>query len=364
MKKQTKSLLILALAVVLCVGAYVGVRVGKTAKEKKEKAEQEAATVYLGNLTDLKKVSYELDGDTYHFELVGEDQWIYTDDPELTVDGEMFVKLENRLVGLKAQYSVDISDALAAYGLDPGRKVTAEDSQGNTLSLILGKACPGDNVIYAMEEGGDKVHAVTVYVDNYSSESILELATAKEFPEFEPEDVTKVSFTGEKFGTMLLEKDGEEWYMTLEGGEKQKVNDFKMPLELTYYSSPDLFMDAVINDDLRYMAMDKCVAYQPTAEDLARTGLDTPKYTIGVSYLDENGTEQSFRLDIGKYYELLDEYGKDITPTMLQRYAMVEGGKFLCIMGEDDYERLELMWYEFNGHSVKEEPVGAAAEED
>lgn len=364
MKRQAKKLLILLAIVCACVGGYVGVRLGMEAKARKEAEAKENATVYVGALRDVAKLSYTApDGTLLEFSHDA-DGWHFTPDANLPVDGETLDKLEDRLVGLKAIYSISLKDELSSYGFDTGRALTASDSIGNVLDIVIGKAASGENQRYIMLADGSAGYVVTEYLNTYSKNSLLDLADVHEFPKIDQSNLLSVSFTGEKFGTMLLEKTGttEEtyvWYLTLEGQERIKLNDFMPSLDVTSYSSVDKYVESIYNDDLKWIAMDSCWAYKPTAEQYAETGLDTPKYSIAVTYLDEEGAEQSFTLLVGDYYEIYDEDGMEISPTLLKRYVTLEGSDFICLLDEDDYERMEITWYEFNGHSVKEEPVGS-----
>jgi len=389
MKKQLRSFIILGIVVVLLIGAYVGVLLWNKAQAERAKQEAEDSIVYVSQLADAVEITYSnADGTTYSFARNEEGAWYYTPDEDFPLNGENLDNIEAEVMGLAAVYSVELNDDLSYYGLDTGKILRVTDSNGETLDMVMGIRSSDEESYYVMLAGGDTCYTIDGDLNRYTNKTLLDMADLRDRADMDEERLISVTFEG-RLGTFVLDKEtvvteqeitdpetGETsmqpvteyvWYVTTASVERKPLRNFDIPAELPSYSSTDKYLTAVVDDDLAYLNYDFAYCYNPTAEQLEETGLNDPKYVITIVYetdeMLEDGTyaTETMVIHVGNYHELYEEDGTEIIPTMLKRYVYVEGDSFIYIMDEDDYERLEMTYFEFNGHSVKEEPVGVAS---
>ncbi len=362
MKKQTRTLLILLAAVVVLVGAYAGIRLGLKAKAKREAEEAAQAVVHVGELEDLQEVTYQNPYGVFRFTRQDDGQWVYAEDPELPIDPQNLEDIAEAVVGLTAVYEVEPEDDLSYYGLDGTKTFSATDSQGRTLDLILGKQCPDGATYYAMLSDGSACYTIPDALDRCVRKALTEMILLPEMPKLTRESLLSLKVEG-RLGTFLLDRDGDEWFVTLDDGERTPLMDFEVPVRLTAFSSNDKYLDSLLDDDYTYFRI-RSAAFYPIADaDLSDFGLETPKYVITLVY-DLGEGIQTLVLSVGKYSALEDANGRQISDTALQRYAVLGGDDIIYTILEDDYERTERMYFEFFGHEMSEEPVGQAANED
>ena len=360
MKKQTRTLLILLAAVVLMVGVYVGIRLGLKAKAEREAQEAQDALIHIGELEDLQEVTYQNPYGVFRF--VRQDgEWIYAEDPDLPIDPQNLEDIASAVVGLTAVYQIETEDDLSYYGLDGTKTFTATDSKGRTLDLILGKQCPDGATYYAMLADGSACYTIPDALDRCVRKPITEMILLPEMPKLTRETLISLKVEG-RLGTFLIDRDGDEWFITLDDGERTPLMDYEVPVRLTAFSSNDKYLDSILDDDFSYFRIRSAATYPVSEVDLSDFGLESPKYVITVVYKTEEGVT-TIVLTVGKYVAVVDENGRQISDTALQRYALV-GDDIIYTILEDDYERTERMYFEFFGHEISEEPVGEAADEN
>ena len=130
MKRNAKSLVILAVVFALILLVYFGVILGKNAASEKKQAE---AAIPVGNLVDVVDLTYSTGESSLHF-INSDNLWQYADDVDFPLDAYWIRQLNTILVGLTASRQIEISDSLVSYGLEtPARTLRAVDSNGNVL---------------------------------------------------------------------------------------------------------------------------------------------------------------------------------------------------------------------------------------
>ena len=360
MKKQTRTLLILLIAVVVLVGAYAGIRLGLKAKAEREAREAQDAVIHVGDLEDLQEVTYQNAYGVFRF--VRQDgTWVYAEDPALPIDPQNLEDIASAVVGLTAVYQVEAEDDLSYYGLDGTKTFAATDSQGRTLELILGKQCPDGATYYAMLADGSACYTIPDALDRCVRKSLTDMILLPEMPKLGRDSLLSLKVEG-RLGTFLLDRDGDDWFVTLDDGERTPLMDFEVPVRLTAFSSNDKYLDSVLDDDFTYFRIRSAAFYPVEDANLADYGLETPKYVITAVY-DLGDGVRTLEIRVGKYVAITDDTGRTISDTALQRYALI-GDDILYTILEDDYERTERMYFEFFGHEISEEPVGEAANEN
>ena len=386
MKKQTRNFIILGIVVVLMVGAYVGIRLWNRFQAEKEAQAAEDSKVYVSQLVDAVEITYSNSEGEYSFARDEDGAWHYVPAPGFPLDDSNLKKIEEEVMGLEAVYSVDLTDDLSYYGLDSGKTLKVTDSNGQVLDMVIGTRSSDQESYYVMLAGVDTCYTIDGDLNRYTNKTLMDMAVLPERLDMDEEILVSVTIEG-RFGTMTLDKEtavprqdtdsesGEAaaesapeyiWYITTDEVERKTLKTFDIPMDIASYSNTAGYMEAIIVDDLTYMSVDGGVAYQPTEEELADMGLLEPKYVITVVYetdeLLDDGTyaTETVAFEIGDYNEFYEEDGTEIIPTMLKRYVRIVGDDLIYLMDEDDYEKLELTYFEFHGHSIEEEPVGTA----
>jgi hypothetical protein len=158
MKKNAKTLIILAAVLVVCIGAYIGVAVHKANVSKKESAETAAAQIYPSDWGTPVKIAYTADGSSLSFTFE-DTSWYYDGDRDLPLKQSSLTGLVSVLDALSAVRTFDAAADLSQYGLDaPAYTVTSTDGNGNALTLLVGGKS-GDNY-YAMKNGGGEIYTI------------------------------------------------------------------------------------------------------------------------------------------------------------------------------------------------------------
>lgn len=110
--KQGKTLLILLVLLVACLGVYLALRSYNQAQEEVDD------TVYLTNLGEVTSLSFTgTDGSDLSFTKDG-DQWSWNGDADFPTDQDALTALAEDLAALPAVRTFDEPDSLDAYGLD------------------------------------------------------------------------------------------------------------------------------------------------------------------------------------------------------------------------------------------------------
>ncbi len=374
MKKQTRNLIILGIVVVLLVGVYFGIRLWQKAKAEKAAEDAANSVVYVSQLSDVVSIAIENHEGLHHYYKDAEGSWHMEEDEAFPMDGKNLDDIAYAVMELPAIYTVELQDDLAYYGLDDGKRLTVTDSAGTTVELVLGNVTADGQSYYAMQAGGDVAYTIDDDLNRFTSKEILDMAAIREIPKLGENNVLSVTVEG-KLGTLLLERgepiEGDEdfqyaWYVTTEDQPRGLVETFNIPMNVASYSNAGKFVNAILVDDLAYINFDAAAAYLPNVESLADYGLEEPKYVITVVYetdeLLEDGTyaTETAVISVGSYIGVYDQNGEELAATTLQRYTMVEGDSVLYIMDEDDYEKIEVTYFEFHGYDLGDEPVGLA----
>lgn len=79
MDKKTKKLLLLTGVLFLLLLLLSGVKYLNQKKEKKQEEENEAAKIYVTDLSDVSEISYNMGDGEYTF-VKRDDTWVYTED--------------------------------------------------------------------------------------------------------------------------------------------------------------------------------------------------------------------------------------------------------------------------------------------
>lgn len=299
MTKQTKTLTVLAAALVVCGGAYAALRVWN------DRQAQIDDTVYVTQLSDLTGLSLTNGQGELSF-TKAEDAWQYDGDDAFPADQEAVEDLAEQICSLAAIRVIDDPEDLSAYGLDePALQASVTAGDGTAATLLLGDV--SDSYCYAKRADSDTVYTVSTELpENLESLELLDLAAIPDFPDLGTDTIS--SLTWESGGTTLTLTKTETETAGTESGDSSSsesaeetepawdVNGTAIPSDNSTFTS--------LMAQLSSLAFDACYDYKGEAEALSACGLDTPVGVLTVTY----GESETLTLTIGALDGTGDSY--------------------------------------------------------
>lgn len=267
---------------------YAGVALYSDHSEKKAKESLEAEKIYMTDLSDVKTISYQINGTELSFTKEGE-TWYYDGDKDFPLQQSKLSILSDNVKKLEAVRKLDGGDEFAAYGLDePVRVVKAASSDGGSVTINLGKTTDDGNY-YAVKEGDTTAYLIGPSLFDETSYVLEDLIALEEFPAITGTDIQEIHITkdGNTWNYRKQQEDSADtvvWYQATDHKESTKLE-----------SNSQL---NVLADTISGFAFSGFADYKAADESLALYGLLNPTAKISYRYL-KNGEEQSLTLSIG-----------------------------------------------------------------
>lgn len=318
MTKQTKTLTVLAAALVVCGGAYAALRVWN------DRQAQVDDTVYVTQLSDLTVLSLINGQGELSFTKV-EDAWQYDGDASFPADQEAVEDLAEQVGSLAAIRVIDDPEDLSAYGLDePALQATVTAGDGTAVTLLLGDV--SDSYCYAKRTDSDTVYTVSTDLpENLESLELLDLAAIPGFPDLGTDTIS--SLTWESGGTTLTLTKTENGDSSADASSSSEsveetepawdVNGTAIPSDNSTFTS--------LMAQISSLAFDACYDYKGEADTLAACGLDTPVGVLTITY----GEGETLTLTIGALDGTGDSY-----------YAQLSGDPAVYLLSADSVDTL------------------------
>lgn len=318
MTKQTKTLTVLAAALVVCGGAYAALRVWN------DRQAQIDDTVYVTQLSDLTALSLNNGQGELSF-TKAEDVWQYDGDDAFPADQEAVEDLAEQIGSLAAIRVINDPEDLSAYGLDePALQATVTAGDGTAVTLLLGDV--SDSYCYAKRTDSDTVYTVSTDLpENLESLELLDLAAIPDFPDLGTDTIS--SLTWESGGTTLTLTKTENGDSSADASSSSEsaeetepawdVNGTAIPSDNSAFTS--------LMAQLSSLAFDACYDYKGEADTLAECGLDTPVGVLTVTY----GEGETLTLTIGALDGTGDSY-----------YAQLSGDPAVYLLSADSVDAL------------------------
>lgn len=186
MKRSVKSIILLAVLVLLIGGYYLTQNLTRTVS-----VTEETGTFALTDKTseDLVGISWTKDDVSYHF-VREDDLWVNADDAAFPVNQDAVQALADDLFGIAADRKIEDVQKVADYGLDvPVFTVAGEWSDGTTTEYAMGDATPFGDGYYLKLSGSDTtVYTVANSLNTMFSDTLVDLAQPEEIPAVENAD--------------------------------------------------------------------------------------------------------------------------------------------------------------------------------
>lgn len=349
MKKKKLQLLFSVLVLAVCVGGYLGIRAYNDYTAKQKDAAAEAAKIRVSSLGQITKLSFTNSNGTFSF-YQDSGIWYYEPDTEFPLSQTKIETLASSVESLTAVRSFAPSDSLSSYGLEkPAYTVTATDSDGNTMALLLGGSA-GDNC-YAMKQDGTEIYTVASTLASGLDCTLNDLVEVETFPAVGKDTIRSVTIASPT-KSLTFEKESAEtngdaengsdaaatsaapdvWYVS-QNGSRKAVDSFTPP---SGAKATDL-MDQLL-DTVSFLSFSSCADYKADRASLSAYGLDTPALTVTVSYTDAaDGSDASFTFSVGSMNADSSAY-----------YAVKDGSSAVNLMDAETVSMLSDTFSAFN----------------
>lgn len=315
MTKQTKTLTVLAAALVVCGGAYAALRVWN------DRQAQIDDTVYVTQLSDLTGLSLTNGQGELSF-TKAEDVWQYDGDDAFPADQEAVEDLAEHIGSLAAIRVIDDPEDLSAYGLDePALQASVTAGDGTAVTLLLGDV--SDSYCYAKRTDSDTVYTISTDLpENLESLELLDLAAIPDFPDLGTDTIS--SLTWESGGTTLTLTKTENEDSSADASSSSEETEPAWDVNGTAIPSDNSAFTSLMAQ-ISSLAFDACYDYKGEAETLAECGLDTPVGVLTVTY----GEGETLTLTIGALDGTGDSY-----------YAQLSGDPAVYLLSADSVDTL------------------------
>ena len=289
MKNKTVKMVIAVAVLVVCCGAYAGVKTYVAKQEQKESEEEteEKTTVFSASADDIQSLDFMIDKNETTFEK-DNDQWIKKDEKEFPVNQTTLDDAASSVASIESDRVLSDVEDLEEYGLDtPSNTLkivtkdsgddSSEDSADDSAKTVTTTLYVGDENSstsqYYVYKDDDKT---TVYMVDASSiepftKDLYDYAQGEDFPAISnTDDINKIYVSGENSYELVKNDDNSLWTIQGAGDEKEKTDSATVSSLVSSFGS---------------MAYNSFVNYK--CDDKSEYGLDDPYAVITVDYQEE-----------------------------------------------------------------------------
>ncbi|WP_276929864.1 DUF4340 domain-containing protein [Herbinix luporum] len=287
-KRKKKNLLTLIFLVVM-LGLMSGFYVWYLNKNKDrgETASEDDSLILATMDPDLIERIHFKNDEADMILILEDDTWVTEADKERPIKQNYVDNMISIIDEVKAERIVDEKpEDLAQYGLvSPYASLKATQSDGKSVTLLLGDEVSGGQGYYAKLDGNDTVFIVPTLYGTYLSYSDVSMTQVDNGPSLTSNDIYHIE---------VLKKDGEDFELIYD--EDSKYHKAGTPL-LSWavlkpfeepYSADSSKVSEVISNFTRFYFL-SCVDYK--GEDLAKYGLEDPTASILVEYYEQHEEE-------------------------------------------------------------------------
>ena len=323
MKNKTVKMILAVAVLVVCCGAYAGVKnyVSHQEQQESEEEEESSTTVFSASADDIESLDFMVDDTETTFEK-NDDTWVKKDEKDFPVNQTTLDSAASSVASIESDRVLEDVDDLAEYGLDsPSNTIkivskvsdseedteesedtsdsdsaesssdaesskdidnTEESSEATTTTILyVGDENQSTSQYYVRKDDDKK----TVYLVDSScvepfAKTLYDYAQEEDFPAISSTDtISKITVKGEKSYELSENKDTSSWSVSGDGDE-EKADSATVSSLVSSFGS---------------MAYDSLVNYKCT--DDSEYGLDDPYATITVDYQEEKETEEDSDTD-------------------------------------------------------------------
>ena len=284
MKNKTVKMILSVAVLLICCGAYMGVKtyVAKQEESSTETEENTTVSVVSLNTDEIKSLQFVIDKEETVFAKEN-DSWTKEGEPEFPVNQSTMDSAASAVAAVDSDRVIEDVEDIAQYGLDnPSNTIQityqgSEDKSENTTVLRVGDKNDSTSQYYVSKDDDRK----TVYLVDAScvepfANSLYDYAEEEAFPAVSnTEYVSRIEVSGQENAyTLEKETDTGFWNISVDG-EAEKADSAKA---------------SALATNLGSIAYDKFVDYD--CENESDYGLNKPYAVITVDYQEEVEAEE------------------------------------------------------------------------
>ena len=284
------AVLLVLLAAVLIV---LGIRYRENREEEPDGQDALAAAAMGGE--GYSALVYSNGSTTLSF-LMGEDgNWTWENDPKFPLKQDTVAAILLLLENWRPQQTLRAGEELGDYGLDePAGSLTLSGEAGALRTLSFGKTTTDGSSRYVMDQSDPStVYIIQDTLFAYMSIPIYDMMELPVLPVLEEGAIRSILIRGPEgadetpalvTALSAVKRSGDDGPVTwLQGSENVTGN---------------AAVQALL-EDIRTLALSKCVDYDPSDEALSICGFDAPSATLTVNYISGTGVEEALSLSVG-----------------------------------------------------------------
>lgn len=315
MTKQGKTLIALAVAIVVCGAGYAGLRAWNQGQSETDD------TVYVTQLSNPTALTFTNQYGTYSF-TKGEDGWTRDDDSDFPADQDALDDLAGQAGTLAAVRTISDPEDLSSYGLDePSMEVSVTGEDGTQVELLIGSTVDSGDY-YAKVEGSDTVYTIASTLPEALDIQVDDLIALAQFPSLSEDNIVSVAWTsGDNTLTLTKEESasGDSDSDSSSDSSADSSSDSSEEETTTVWTvdgqtvSDDNTTFISLMAQLSELEFSGCYDYHKQAQTRTDCGLDTPTGVLTVTYTDGD-EEKTMTLTLGalaeggeSYYAMLDD---------------------------------------------------------
>ena len=191
--KKHRSLLILTGVLAVLVIVYLGLGSYNEKQEQKQASEAEKNAVTVTDISDIREISYQYEGNDFAF-AKNDDVWYYTKDKEFPVAQSYIDAMATAFGNITAVRELKETDQLSDYGLeDPKYTIHLKDSEGTETTLYFGNAVE-DNYYMTLNDK-EKVYTVSGTILDTISYELNDFLQKETLPSIGSTNLKKVTIS-------------------------------------------------------------------------------------------------------------------------------------------------------------------------
>lgn len=322
MKKQTRTLVVLAAALAVVIIAYFGISAWTKSRDEAAAKAAEDEVITLSKLTDITGIRYKYQGEVLDFAKNTEGTWEFPQDARFPLDTGMITGIEETLSELIALRSFENKDGAAAYGLEePSMWLEATTSGGESFTLNIGNTAGSGAGRYASVSGSEMIYTVEDEVVSAFSYTLTELAVVVNFPALSESNITSVNLYLDG-RTLDMRKDT----ATDDSGDTVYTWYLQVDSEAAEIPAAGTTLLSMLSE-LGSLSFAGLHAFRIDSAVLQSCGLDSPQYTVYVDYEDGSLALQLGSTDEnGYFYAMLNDspYIYLLNPTLVATLITID----------------------------------------
>lgn len=294
-KKRTRNLLIALAAVIVLAGALAALvwLVPKAPEKENTSSGTTSYELYRQSTAAVDHVDIENEKDTLTVQTTGTDEWTVVGLENYTLQTDVLKSTITNAAALVASDKVgdDITD-FAQYGLDhPVSKATVYFTDGSTKSFEVGGKVPGVNNYYVRLSGESTVYVVSNAKMAYFLKAKTDFISAQITPTTESGiTLQDATFSGTcREAPIVIKRATDE---EVEADPTLKYNVYRVTAP--HEGGVDFDRGGKFIQYVNGMVGSGVVAINPTAEEMAKYGLDNPYSIVEYSTIDGQNVKLSF----------------------------------------------------------------------